>query len=48
MKKLTSFAVNYPVTVLMAIMGILLLGVILVPEIGDRFVSGPHISKGFC
>ena len=46
MKKLTSFAVNYPVTVLMAIMGILLLGVISYQKLGiDLFpdLTSPRI-----
>ena len=34
MKKLTNFAVNYPVTVLMAILGILLLGIISYQKLG--------------
>ena len=46
MKKLTSFAVNYPVTVLMAILGILLLGMISYQKLGiDLFpdLSSPRI-----
>ena len=46
MKKLTSFAVNYPVTVLMAILGILLLGVISYQKLGiDLFpdLSSPRV-----
>ncbi len=46
MKKLTSFAVNYPVTVLMAIMGILLLGVISYQKLGiDLFpdLTSPRV-----
>src|SRR5665647_823506 len=46
MKKLTSFAVNYPVTVLMAILGILLLGVISYQKLGiDLFpdLSSPSV-----
>ena len=46
MKKLTSFAVNYPVTVLMAILGILLLGVISYQKLGiDLFpdLTSPRV-----
>lgn len=46
MKKLTSFAVNYPVTVLMFILGILLLGVISYQKLGiDLFpdLSSPRV-----
>jgi len=46
MKKLTSFAVNYPVTVLMAIFGILLLGVISYQKLGiDLFpdLTSPRV-----
>ncbi len=46
MKKLTSFAVNYPVTVLMVILGILLLGVISYQKLGiDLFpdLSSPRV-----
>ena len=46
MKKMTSFAVNYPVTVLMAILGILLLGMISYQKLGiDLFpdLSSPRI-----
>ena len=46
MKKLTSFAVNYPVTVLMATLGILLLGVISYQKLGiDLFpdLTSPRI-----
>jgi len=45
-KKLTSFAVNYPVTVLMAIFGILLLGVISYQKLGiDLFpdLTSPRV-----
>jgi HAE1 family hydrophobic/amphiphilic exporter-1 len=46
MKKLTSFAVNFPVTVLMAILGILLLGVISYQKLGiDLFpdLTSPRV-----
>ena len=46
MKKLTSFAVNYPVTVLMAILGILLLGIISYQKLGiDLFpdLTSPRV-----
>lgn len=46
MKKLTSFAVNYPVTVLMAILGILLLGIISYQKLGiDLFpnLNSPRV-----
>lgn len=46
MKKLTNFAVNYPVTVLMAIFGILLLGIISYQKLGiDLFpnLNSPRV-----
>ena len=46
MKKLTNFAVNYPVTVLMGILGVLLLGVISYQKLGiDLFpnLNSPRI-----
>ncbi len=46
MKKLTNFAVNYPVTVLMAILGILLLGIISYQKLGiDLFpnLNSPRV-----
>ena len=46
MKKLTNFAVNYPVTVLMFIMGILLLGIISYQKLGiDLFpnLNSPRV-----
>ncbi len=46
MKKLTNFAVSYPVTVLMAIMGILLLGIISYQKLGiDLFpnLNSPRV-----
>ena len=46
MKKLTSFAVNYPVTVLMAILGIILLGIISYQKLGiDLFpdLNSPRV-----
>jgi HAE1 family hydrophobic/amphiphilic exporter-1 len=46
MKKLTNFAVNYPVTVLMAVFGILLLGIISYQKLGiDLFpnLNSPRV-----
>ena len=46
MKKLTNFAVNYPVTILMLVLGVLLLGVISYQKLGiDLFpdLNSPRV-----
>jgi Cu/Ag efflux pump CusA len=46
MKKLTNFAVNYPVTILMVVLGVLLLGVISYQKLGiDLFPDLYPTSK---
>ena len=47
MKKLTNFAVNYPVTILMAILGILLLGIISYQKLGIDLFPDLNSPKVF-
>ena len=48
MKKLTQFSVDYPVTVLMVVLGVLLLGYISYDKLGVDLFPDLKLTPHFC